>query len=423
MDADGRIIFIWKPPAVVTLLHQSRQSLTCEVSLPSTPKLVVTSVYASNLAAERVDLWAELISIQQLYSLDTLPWLVAGDFNQITHPREHSSPSVQTSTSAMIQFRDSLFQMGLLDMQFQGSYNTWTNKCPTSPITKKLDRALVNHDWIISLPHSSAAFLPYEFSDYSPCLIDLATPLPIAGSKPFKFYNYLIKHPSFLQTVTEAWIIAGNFSTCLSDLCWKLKSLKSVLLKINSENYSQIQERISLVNSLLKDVQVRALQQPSMELFEEEKLLHERWCFLRTIEEAYFKQRSRINWLKEGDLNTAYFHRVALVRIAFNSIRSFLLPSGVIITDPDAMASLAVTHFQGILGPSVLPFVNTPLLWFQELIPYRCSEALTLTLSELPTSSTISQTVLKLNPNKSPGPDGFTSGFYKAMWSVLGAVS
>lgn len=360
-DDDGRIIFIWKSPAVVTLLNQSRQSLTCEVCLPTMPKLIVTAVYASNLAAERVDLWAELISIQQTYSLHLSPWLVAGDFNQITHPREHSSPSVQSSTSAMIQFRDSLLHMGLFDLRFQGSLNTWSNKCPSSPITKKLDRVLVNHEWIISVPQSSAIFLPPEFSDHSPSLIDLASTLPIAGTKPFKFFNYLTKHPSFLETVTEAWILAGISSTCLSDLSWKLKSLKSVLQKINSENYSKIQERVLLANGLLKDVQVRALQQPTLELFEEEKLLHARWCFLRAIEESYFKQRSRINWLKEGDLNTAYFHRVVLVRVAFNSIRSFVLSSGTIITDPTAMATLAVSHFQGILAPAVLPLQNAPL--------------------------------------------------------------
>lgn len=38
----------------------------------------------------------------------------------------------------------------------------------------------------------------------------------------------------------------------------------------------------------------------------------------------------------------------------------------------------------------------------------------------MPDAITISKTLLKLNPNKSPGPDGLTSGFFKAMWSLIG---
>lgn len=32
----------------------------------------------------------------------------------------------------------------------------------------------------------------------------------------------------------------------------------------------------------------------------------------------------------------------------------------------------------------------------------------------------ITRTILKLNPNKAPGPDGLTSGFYKAAWEIVG---
>nr|VDD56334.1 unnamed protein product [Brassica oleracea] len=72
------------------------------------------------------------------------------------------------------------------------------------------------------------------------------------------------------------------------------------------------------------------MQTPTMQLFELEKQALERWNFLRMIEESYFKQRSRINWLKEGDQNTTYFYRIVQTRLSYNMIRSFILPSGLI---------------------------------------------------------------------------------------------
>lgn len=173
-------------------------------------------------------------------------------------------------------------------------------------------------------------------------------------------------------------------------------------------------------NCLFKDVQVRALQDPTAVNFEEEKTLHDKWMFLQGIEEAYFRQRSRINWLKEGDFKTSYFHRVAVVCAAINTIRSFLLSNGSLITDPEEMAIHAVNNFKSILAPDVLPFCLVSVSWFQSLIPYRCSPEACLSLSSIPDAPTITKTILKLNPNKSSGPDGLTSGFFKGAWSILG---
>lgn len=49
-----------------------------------------------------------------------------------------------------------------------------------------------------------------------------------------------------------------------------------------------------------------------------------------------------------------------------------------------------------------------------------CSQAQAAVLSRLPSPEDITNTMFKLNRNKSPGPDGFTSGFYTAAWDLLG---
>lgn len=204
-----------------------------------------------------------------------------------------------------------------------------------------------------------------------PLVVDLSVPLPISGTRPFKFFNYLTKHPKFLTILADYWIQAGSIVDNLRDLCWKLKNIKPELKTLNRENFSQIQERVSLANRLLNVVQVQALTDPSPQLFQQERDLRLKWEFLKTIEEAYFRQKSRI-WLKEGDLNTSYFHRIWRVRMAVNSIRFFILSNGDCISDPTAMGMIAINHFKGLLAPGHFRHTISTPNWFTQLLSFSC---------------------------------------------------
>ena len=103
-DEDGRIIVVWKDDVRVRLMQQSRQTLTCEVTLPNTAPFIYTAVYTSNFRAERIDLWVELIDICQTYQLHSQPWILGGDFNEILHHPEHSLLEVSTTTPQMQEF-------------------------------------------------------------------------------------------------------------------------------------------------------------------------------------------------------------------------------------------------------------------------------------------------------------------------------
>lgn len=407
-------------PLKVRLLHQSSQQITCEVIFPGSQILIYTGIYASNERAERASMWVELLHLHQSLQLDNYPWIIGGDFNEIIHPSKHSLFEVNSTSPQMIKCRDSLHQMGMFDLRFQGPLFTWTNHQPDSPIANKLDRLLINANVISLYPHSVATFLPPEMSDHCPCLLYLCHQLPLAGTKPFRFFNYLTKHPLFFQTVLETWNQAGSMAFTLTNLCWKQKLVKGVLKQLNRENFSNIQVRVLETNSLLQNVQVQALQTPSPRLFEEERQLHEKWIFLRQIEESYFRQKSRVNWLNEGDQNTAYFFRIFQTRASYNTIRSFLLVTGALLSDPYLMSVDAISHF---LGPDILnpPPIQSPPGWFAHLSDFCPNPMQIQAMTSIPSPEEIQKLLFKLNPNKAPGPDGLTSAFYKSTWSFLGA--
>ncbi|WZZ07224.1 hypothetical protein YC2023_093145 [Brassica napus] len=248
MDEDGRIILIWKDTVALRVLQQSKQAVTCEIKLPGSQPFVYTAVYASNEAEERTDLWVELLNTANAFALDQVPWIMGGDFNQIMHFSEHSNPDVNCLSSRMVEFKDCLTQTGLYDLRYQGPVFTWTNKQPDSPVAKKLDRLLINSQVLNLFPNCSSFFLPALTSDHSPCILDLAYKTPTHGTRPFKFYNYLTKHPNFLQVVDDAWAQAGSIAWNLSALCWKQKQIKRELKALNRENFSQIQMRVSEAN-------------------------------------------------------------------------------------------------------------------------------------------------------------------------------
>lgn len=297
-DHDGRIVLIWKPSINVTLLHQSRQSMTCRVDSPPDAPFFFTAIYAGNTAEERTELWVELLNLQNSLLLDSSPWLVVGDFNEITHPAEHSASTVTSFTPHMVEFNTCLSQLEIRDLRFHGPRFMWSNKCPENPIAKKLDRALINEHWLDLYPNSLAKFLPPEFSDHSPCCIILDSPLPLAGTKPFKIFNYLTSHPDFLSLVAESWTCTETEIHTLALLSAKQKDLKRELKRLNKENFSEIQRRVIETNSLFTHAQVLSLQQPTCPNFAAEKELRDKLNMLRRVEEEYFKQLSRINWLK-----------------------------------------------------------------------------------------------------------------------------
>ncbi|KAH1039300.1 hypothetical protein J1N35_041043 [Gossypium stocksii] len=75
---------------------------------------------------------------------------------------------------------------------------------------------------------------------------------------------------------------------------------------------------------------------------------------LYTEEEGYWAQRSRINWLREGDRSTKFFHMRATSRHKKNNIKRFRGHGGIWVYDTKGICKIAGDYFQNLFTSSII---------------------------------------------------------------------
>lgn len=416
----GRIWVVWDPIVSVSVLHKSDQMITCLIKLPNVEsELVVSFVYAVNCIYGRRFLWSDLSQLAANQCVVDKPWLILGDFNQSLDPADASLGSSRI-TGGMEEFRECLLNANIFDLPYKGHHFTWWNKRDANPIAKKLDRALVNDNWLLSFPFSVSIFGEPEFSDHSPCCVQLGS--QNQGKKsPFKFSNFLLHHPNFLGQIAEAWRSMSFQGTSMFIISKKLKLLKRTIKSFNRENYSGLEKRVLDAFKVLTSCQSNFLNDPSPHLASLEKEAHRKWQELALAEERFLCQRSRISWLANGDSNSAFFHKMIAARRASNQIHYLLDNSGSKIENHEDLAAHCVDFYSTLLGGDTQPLSQSDLALISTLTPFSCNDEDRSMLMATVTPEEIKPEIFSLPCNKSPGPDGYTSEFLKASWSVIGS--
>ncbi|PKU84085.1 hypothetical protein MA16_Dca010371 [Dendrobium catenatum] len=93
------------------------------------------------------------------------------------------------------EFNSMVFNAGLHDLSYVGHFFTWHNQQTHNPIHIKLDRVLINDNWLNSFPNSYYIVEDPDCSDHSP-LILVNSPSVNKGHR-FMFKNYCLKNPDF----------------------------------------------------------------------------------------------------------------------------------------------------------------------------------------------------------------------------------
>lgn len=417
----GRIWVLWNSQVRLTPVFKSDQLVTVSVLLEGEKEEFFCSfVYGENIAEKRKELWKDLKDHQDASIFRNKEWVIMGDFNEVLEGEEHSS--YQDSglvTSGMRDFESVIQHCRLTDMGYQGPHFTWCNKRDEGTISKKLDRILVNEKWLHNRTQAYGVFEAGGISDHLRGRFH-TTAEAVGKRKPFKFTNVVAETPEFMEVIGNYWKDTQSLfqsTSALYRFSKYLKGLKPHLRTLSKSKLGSLTKKVKEAYSDLCEKQEQLISRPTTVNVNAEREVSERWKRVSDIEEKVLKHRSKLHWLLVGDKNNKAFYNAAKIRESRNAIREIKCANGNYVNTQDDIKKEAERFFNEFLTfvPSDIKSASVEEL--KETIPYRCTDEERAKLIRVVTEEEIKEVVFKMPSNKSPGPDGYTTEFFKA-WSI-----
>ncbi|XP_074304025.1 uncharacterized protein LOC141638510 [Silene latifolia] len=298
----------------------------------------LTMVYAYNGTQERKDLWDKLCMFKR--SIQDA-WVICGDFNTV------------------------------LD--------------PATRVYSRLDRVLVNHQWLSDHSSVYAHFYCEGIFYHTPCVLQ-AFDDKDKKRRSFKYYNMWSQAKNFKLYVQSNW--KGNwFGTKMYILTRQLKNLKCHLRKLNKESFDDIDNNFHRAKMNLEYIQDILRGEPqNIQLIEMERDASNSVRFLANASHEFLVQKSKVPWMEKGDSNTKYFHPVIKSRQARNKVLNITNTQGVLCEDTSSIQDAFLQFYTSLLGTSV----------------------------------ETRQVMFSIPSHKAAGPDGYSSAFYKDSWDIVG---
>jgi hypothetical protein len=137
--------------------------------------------------------------------------------------------------------------------------------------------------------------------------------------------------------------------------------------------------------------------------------------FLLIQEDTFWRQRAKTHWLRDGDLNTKFYHASATSRRKVNKITSLLDASDNLITNDIELCNVARDYFVDIFQRQ--NSVTEPVI---NLIDCTISPEDNNMLTAPFVIEEFKEAIFSMKPDKCPGPDGFNPGFFQHFWPICG---
>ncbi|KAL2248000.1 UNVERIFIED_CONTAM: hypothetical protein Sindi_2652300 [Sesamum indicum] len=389
----NRIWIAWDDNLLdVHILDLGEQFIHCRITIKALHEsCIITIAYGASEVIDKRTLWHTSGTLAPQCSND--PWLVRGDFNAVRDLNEVCgiSGDIRIATE---EFNAGIQEAGLLPLPMQGEWYTWHN-CSTTArsLWKRLDRILINDRWLARFPtHHIIVFYP--------------------GHLTTRRLSFMGIH----RNIMEHEVIGVPMYAVTR----KLKALKQVFRQ-QRRNKGDLTRNVQLAKGFLDEAQTLVSSDRQNELF----LYLEHFCRMvyakaAKTEQIMIQQRAKMQWMKDGDQCSRVFFRKIAQRRAMRRILQINDEHGTTHTDPGEVVHEFVSFYQNLLGGNrcrTLVDINYLRPWARHILSDEEANHLLSPFSP----EEVKLAVFDIAEDKAPGPDGYSSGFYKAAWPVVGA--
>jgi exonuclease III len=371
------------------------------------------NVYAPVLLSEKKECWDSIHNFLCHTLHENL--VLAGDLN-VTLATSEKKGGSPVRDPAREWVEDLMLDWDLEDIKPTKGKFTWTNRrSGPGHISARLDRFLLHSSFLTLGLYASSDILPSYTSDHKPISLTLSSGENL-GPIPFRFSPLWVSSEGFLETVSDSWslpVIGSPF------FIWeeKLRRLKGDLKDWAKKQNSPIQERIKAQRDLSNHQLGMESGPISDSNLERETELQKKLHRALRREEEYWRVKSRSLWLQAGDKNTSFFHKQAKARQSHNTIKEIQF-QGQILTNFDDIKQAAHDFFQDLFTEENREAPN-PDNYPLNLIPLLVDEGSNRNLVAPVTAEEIKSALEGMEPDKAPGPDGFSARFFISCWDII----
>ncbi|RVW86011.1 Transposon TX1 uncharacterized 149 kDa protein [Vitis vinifera] len=369
--------------------------------------LWLSAVYGPNNPLLRKDFWVELLDI---FDLSFPLWCVSGDFNVIKRSSEKLGSS--SLTSSMKDFDGFIRECELLNPLLRNASFTWSNM-QESPVCKRLNHFLYSNEWGQFFPQSLQEAFPRRTSDHWPIVLD-TNPFKW-GPTPFRFENMWLQHSNFKESFRSWWRGFQGNGWEGHKFMRRLQFVKANLKEWNKVSFGELNERKkNILNDLANFDAIEQVGGLTSELLVQRTLRKGELEELILREEIHWRQKGRVKWVKEGDCNSKFFHKVANGRRNRKFIKVLENESGLVLNNSERIIEEILLYFEKFNASP------TGESWSVEGLDWSpISEKSASRLDSPFTEEGISKAIFQLDRDKAPGPDGFTITVFQDCWDVI----
>ncbi|XP_013589191.1 PREDICTED: uncharacterized protein LOC106297509 [Brassica oleracea var. oleracea] len=392
----GGLTVLWKDCYKVEILSSDKRLIDMSVEMGSL-FFFLSCVYEDPVRDRRQLVWDKLVNIGLTRDR---AWALIGDFNELLDNSEKLGGAVRND-STFWDFRNMVENCKIKEVRSTSNTLSWVGWRDNVWVQCRLDRSFGNDEWFQLFPRSNVDYMEMWPSDHRPLLLKFLFEPHDRGQGRFYFDKRMVGKAGFEDAVRRGWdggtgdnsSIMDRLSGCRKELSrWKRSS------ELNSKT------RIQRLNQKLeKEI---AKTRPSARSM---RRLRVQLAQAHRDEERYWRQRSREQWLREGDMNTAYFHNVVKGRKIRNNILLLKDDQGTKFFSEGAKGDIAVGYFRDLFMSSNPADLESLFEGFQSKVTADMNETLTKEF----TPEEIKRAAFSIKGSSAPGEDGITGVFYQ----------